>query len=238
MGDLDPFTTKVGDIYDRDGRRIATVRSTKVPEATTSFLTYGVIIAIPILLIVGLIAGVVLFGNSAVNLIQHGVFTPDRTAALINEAGGPGPYFAAAEKELNSGMVTVSADDADEITATFTITNSGSRSHTFYAAVLVDFDTVTLPSIGYDPEGGSYTGVETDWQIRGSNYRDPIELPPGKRMKLTLTSLDAPSVWYSYGDTPSSGGTSLAARVENVRNARVEFSEIDGIKNPSWTPAG
>lgn len=231
MGDFDPFTTKVGDIYDRDGRRVATVRSTELPKATGTIATAAFTIGIPVAIVVAVIAGLLVLGSAGINFFRFGTFNASEQSSRIQSEGGPEAYFAKHSAEVEFGAPRLSLTPGteqslrgnDQIAVTLSVTNRGTASHKVDLGVAVDFEWVSTP------EG---TGVPTERQISHSQtvvgwplVMGSVTLPAGQSQTVTFgpSEVDVPNIQLeSYN---------VRAKVRNLRSPRVGVISVDKVAN-------
>lgn len=132
MGDFDPLTSKIADVYGPDGQRIGSIRSSEIPGGTMMAMGCGALIA----LAMAIWWGITWFFGSTANLITEGEFTTDQMAAQIHQHIDNPHYFTelatAAQISSAAPAVEVKDDRFGEQVAelTYTLTNGSSTRHT------------------------------------------------------------------------------------------------------------
>ena len=127
MGDLDPFTSHVADIYDSTGRRIGSIRSDRIPTGTWMVMILVVIVALVMGLVAGARAGITALGN----LIRHGEFTSDTLRAEVRDHMTEPQYFAERAKAtpISIGKPKITPNSGGGILINYTVTNPGKHDH-------------------------------------------------------------------------------------------------------------
>lgn len=230
---FDPFTTKVGNIYDGRGRRIGEIRSQTPNGCGWTIIVCAIVFG----LLAALIGGVWYVVGSAGNYLRYHVWTDDKREAIVKSSGGSAAYFQKVDSQLTISDVSpqyTSNDEATggpEIYVSFSVTNHSPSTHTLTIVGTLGFGLVSTPNEDYDPRGGHYSAKISAWPLDGGGSTYNQKFPPGSTVHAFVSTQGIPGIWYPYDPTPGDGKF-LGGSVTAIGNVSLEITSIDGVSDP------